>query len=472
MNYVFYDLETSGKEPCWDQILQVAAILVDKNFNVLDQFELRSKLKPGLVPSAYALKVNHSTFKNVIENNNSHFEMICKLEDKFKAWSPAYFIGYNNIAFDEEFLRNSFFKSLKDPYLTSLNRNKRSDLLGLLRTSDLFFPDKIKIPRNKETNRKVFKLDRICPENGIEHFAHDALGDVEATIEIAKRIEKKLPMMWKTCLICSEKSNVLEFLRKNRIVFFSETFFGKTMGFGGCYLANHPIYKYPIVFDLNFNPEEFIDLSIKDLKETFSLGQKFIRTIKYNKNPILLTLEQIESSSYFEKDRLNEYKKKSYLLDSNSTFKEKVIEFLMDLAQEKKINEENEGSQEDIMAEESLYKGGFPSFNDLKTKQEFLTANWQERYDLCQKFTDKRLSYFGWRLIYEEFPEALPANTKREIHDKIKFQLCSLNKEKWNTLNDFNKEIENIEKEDKTSSEYDIVEELKRIRIYLNKLYV
>ena len=35
MNYVFYDLETSGKNPCWDQILQVGAILVDKNFNNL-----------------------------------------------------------------------------------------------------------------------------------------------------------------------------------------------------------------------------------------------------------------------------------------------------------------------------------------------------------------------------------------------------------------------------------------------------
>ena len=39
MNYVFYDLETSGKNPCWDQILQVGAILVDKNFNSLDVFE-------------------------------------------------------------------------------------------------------------------------------------------------------------------------------------------------------------------------------------------------------------------------------------------------------------------------------------------------------------------------------------------------------------------------------------------------
>ena len=128
--------------------------------------------------------------------------MVCKIENKFKAWSPAVFIGYNNVAFDEEFLRNGFFKSLRDPYLTSSNRNGRSDLLGLIRTLDLFFPDKIKIPKN-EKNRKVFKLDQVSPFNEIEHFAHDALGDVKSTIEMAKKVAKKSPEIWKACLILS-----------------------------------------------------------------------------------------------------------------------------------------------------------------------------------------------------------------------------------------------------------------------------
>ena len=470
MNYVFYDLETSGKNPCWDQILQVGAILVDKNFNILDMIEMRSKLKPGLIPSAQALRVNHSTFNSVIENNNSHYEMVCKLENKFKAWSPAIFIGYNNIAFDEEFLRNSFFKSLRDPYLTSLNRNRRSDLLGLLRTLDLFFPGKIKIPKN-EKNRKVFKLDQVSPFNGIEHFAHDALGDVKATIEIAKWVAKTAPDIWKACLICSEKSKVLDFLSENLIVFFSETYFGKTTGFGGSHIANHPIYKYPVLFDLSFNPNDFLGLSVKDMKETFLSGQKFIRTIKHNKNPILLTMAQIENSSYFEKTDLKEYKKKSKLLDSSPSIKENIIELLMDLAEEKGLKEENEGSQADIMAEESLYKGGFPSLNDINIKQDFFKANWQERYNLCKKFTDKRLSYFGMRLIYEEFPDALPENTKKEINNAIKIQLSSINKEKWNTLDDFNKEIENIEKDDTNNSENDVIKELKSIHSYLNELY-
>ena len=143
----------------------------------------------------------------------------------------------------------------------------------------------------------------------------------------------------------------------------------------------------------------------------------------------------------------------------------------MDLAQEKDLQEENEGSQADIMAEESLYKGGFPSSNDIIIKQDFFKANWQERYNLCKQFNDKRLSYFGMRLIYEEFPEALPENAKSAIHNAIKIQVSSINKEKWNTLDDFNKEIENIEKEDTNNSDYNVIKDLKSIYLYLNKLY-
>ena len=75
------------------------------------------------------------------------------------------------------------------------------------------------------------------------------------------------------------------------------------------------------------------------------------------------------------------------------------------------------------------------------------------------------------RLIYEESPGVLPENTKKEIQNAIKIQLSSINKEKWNTLDDFNKEIENIEKEDTNNSENDVIRELKNIHLYLNELY-
>ena len=37
MNFIFYDLETTGRNSTWDQIIQVAAILVDKDFNEIEK---------------------------------------------------------------------------------------------------------------------------------------------------------------------------------------------------------------------------------------------------------------------------------------------------------------------------------------------------------------------------------------------------------------------------------------------------
>ena len=129
MNFVFYDLETTGRNSTWDQIIQVAAILVDKNFNELERFEDRCRLRSGLVPEPGALLVNKTSIEMLNNVNLSHYGLIKKLQDKFKKWSPAIFIGYNTISFDEEFLRKTFFKLLLEPYTTQFNGNKRAYVL-------------------------------------------------------------------------------------------------------------------------------------------------------------------------------------------------------------------------------------------------------------------------------------------------------------------------------------------------------
>ena len=38
--------------------------------------------------------------------------MLNQIEAKFKEWSPATFLGYSSINFDDEVLRKEFFKTL------------------------------------------------------------------------------------------------------------------------------------------------------------------------------------------------------------------------------------------------------------------------------------------------------------------------------------------------------------------------
>ena len=469
MDLIFYDFETTGRDPHWDQILQVGATKVSKEFRDIDSFELRCRLKPGLIPSPFALVVNNTDYKRLIKTDCSHYEMLLKLEEKFIKWSPSIFIGYNSINFDEEFLRNSLFKTLLDPYLTSRNNNNRADLLELLRTVEFFFPNTINVPVNNK-NKKTFKLDKIAPANAINHLAHDAFGDVIATKLLAQLISKRKPSFWQSFLEGSNKSTVYNVLSKEKLVFLCQTFYGKTTAISGKFILNHPVYNFPVLFDLNYDPQELVELELKDLKDIYSSGQKFLKFVKSNKGPILLKKKQVEDSWFFESININEFEKRVDVLENATSFKQNIASMLLDIAEENQQEKELSGSQEDMMAEETLYTGGFPNNKDQKLKQQFREENWSNRYNLCQQFSDKRFSYFGLRLIYEECPEVLPLSVRNKIERSVTDQLTSLNKEKWKTCDDFDKEIEIIENDSNTKSE-DFVFELKDIRNHFEEIY-
>ena len=106
MNYVFYDLETTGRSPAWDQIIQVAAIVTDEDLNIKEKFEEKCRLNFSCIPNPEAILVNKIRIQTLTKTNLSHYQLMLNLEKKFLEWSPAIFIGYNSIRFDEEFIRS------------------------------------------------------------------------------------------------------------------------------------------------------------------------------------------------------------------------------------------------------------------------------------------------------------------------------------------------------------------------------
>src|SRR5262245_41515845 len=56
--YVFYDLETTGTDTAYDQILQFGAVLTDAELNEVERFEVRCRLLPHVVPATGALLAN------------------------------------------------------------------------------------------------------------------------------------------------------------------------------------------------------------------------------------------------------------------------------------------------------------------------------------------------------------------------------------------------------------------------------
>jgi len=459
MNYVFYDYETTGRSSTWDQIIQVGAILVNDDFQKLDTaFEARCSLKPGLVPEPKALIINHTTPDMLRKTNLSHYGMMNQLMETFKKWSPAVFIGYNNISFDSEFTRKGLFKNLSDPYIEQYFEqdvgskifNKRADILGLVRSAHLYYPDCIKTPTSDKGNA-VFKLDQLAPMNGIEHGnAHDAIGDVLATIGIAKIIKDKAPNVWKASLMTASKADVDKIVQNEKLFCFNEYFYGKARPYVCTFVGFHPKYNWPQCFDLKEDPNTYFSMNIEDLKNAMKKSPKIIRSVKNNKHPVIMAPNYGERFDGYKQLGLQKLSERADLIKSNEEFKNKVLRILQDEAEEK----EDSDSQLDIEAEESIYKGGFATEPDKVIMKEFHKAEWKDKLLISDKFKDARFNYFAKRIIYEENPTVLPQDLYNEIHRKIAKQILSLNDEKWNTIpkarKDLNDEQLRLEEENDT----------------------
>jgi exodeoxyribonuclease-1 len=437
MNIVFYDLETTGRSPHWDQIIQIAAIYTDQNLNVLDKININCRLNSFCIPEPEALLVNRMPIKNILNSNLSHHQLITEVYNKFTSWSPAIFIGYNSIKFDEEFLRNALFRNLYDPYLTIKNNNLRSDLLDTARISNFFFPEKLKSLIN-ERGFPVLKLESLASINDIKNFtAHDALGDTYATLEIAKKIKEKIPSIWEKSTRGMDKITLQDEIR-SRPFCHLESFFGKTKAFCLSYIGDHPNYKWALCFDLKEDPKEVLSMSSSELSNYLSKSPKVIRNIKLNKSPILLSIDfkkTLDSYKNISNELINERDK---FIKTSTDFREKIYSYYNNSFDNNTLQ-----NQEDVFTEETIYKKFLDNYDNTLLR-EFYNCNWQDRANLIKRFKDERLIYLAELLLYEEKPELLDKKKVKKIQSHISNRLLSKNKEKWLTIYDAYKKIDDL----------------------------
>ena len=461
-NLVFYDFETCSSNVSYGQIIQAAAVLVNDDFQELDRYEGRCKLSPGIIPEAMALIVNKTTPKILKETNLSHYQMVRQMMEKFNKWKNSIFIGYNSINFDEEFLRRTLFKNLDYPYLTVTNGNERADLFGLARASHLYYPNCIKTPIS-DKNNPVFKLDKLAPMNGIKHNdAHSAISDVLATVELAKLLSKTAPNVWKASLMTTNKDKTLQII-KNELMFCTDFFYyGKSFPYVLTFVCEHPQWGYPMCFDLKLDPKYYFNLSTDQLKKELKKTPKVIRTIKHKKHPIIMNASYGMNFDHY-KELGPKLKERANLIRENKDFASRVSLVLDEEAREKKDLD----SQEDVYAEESIYKK-FTTKEDNAIMPAFHKADWKEKFLILQKFKDERLRYFGKKILYEESPESLPKEEYDSIHKEIAARVLSANKEKWNTIPRTYSEIDTLRNKFKDDKEK--LKALNEINLYIEDM--
>lgn len=209
--YLFYDIESSGLNKCFDQVVQFAAIRTDMAFNELERHEFLVKLNPDTIPAPGAVITHHVSIEqaNTGISELEAVEVIHRLLNEPGTIS----LGYNTLAFDDEFLRFSFWRNLLTPYTHQFaNQCGRMDIYPITVLYRLFKPDTILWPEKE--GKISLKLENISALNQLaEGSAHNALVDVLATVALAKKLAAEKDM-WAYCQGYFKKATDQERLNK------------------------------------------------------------------------------------------------------------------------------------------------------------------------------------------------------------------------------------------------------------------
>lgn len=415
MSFVFFDTETTGLKRGFDQILHFAAVRTDANLNEVARFEARSRLQPHVLPHPSALRTNGLSIEWLTDTNlPSHYAMVGDIRRILMSWSPAVFVGFNSIRFDEEMLRHALFQCLYPAYLTSNHRNCRADALSLVMAADAVSPAQLVVPVSEE-GRRTFRLQQLAAANGVAHArAHDAMSDVLATVGLCRMVHQRSPDLWQRFVRFSNKATVSDFVD-------AEDGFVLTEFYGG------QAYHAPVVcigvdpdqangrlcLNLNEDIGQLAAMGDGELQAHLSQHPSPIRRFRVNSAPTL--------TAFFDAPE--------HMLDGGSIghIEDQARSVKADAYLRARLVAAYVATREPYPLsphlEERIYNG-FPGSDDEGRMNAFHQASWQDRHAIVQGLVDERLRWFGLRLLYSEAPGVLPAAVKAEIERRLADQLA------------------------------------------------
>ncbi len=196
-SFYWYDLETSGTEPRWDRILQFAGLRTGPDLEPMgDEFVTYVQLPDDVLPDPEAALVTGITPQRTRQEGLTEWRALAKINALFSVPGTCV-AGYNNLRFDDEFIRHGLYRNLMDPYAREWQGgNSRWDLMDLVRAAGALRPEGIEWPRD-DNGLPVYSLSALTDANGLAHGQpHDAMSDVFATVALARLLKDRQPKLF------------------------------------------------------------------------------------------------------------------------------------------------------------------------------------------------------------------------------------------------------------------------------------
>ena len=410
--FFFYDLETSGLNPRQDRIMQFAGQRTDMNLEPIgDPYNLLVTLNDDTLPSPDALMVTGITPQKTVEEGYSEAQFARMLsEEIFTPETIA--VGFNNIRFDDEFIRHLLWRNFHDPYEWSWKDGRsRWDLLDVVRLTRALRPEGINWPlddKGEPSNR----LELITSANGIAHEnAHDALADVTALIAVTKLIKQKQPQLYDYLLKMRDKKVVQQLVNmddKKPFVYasgrYDKEFAKTTVAFPLTTSRNGGV----VVYDLRYDPTPFVELSTEELsKKIFASwedrqAEDFVKLpvkeLQYNRCPAVAPLGVLEQGDGWQKISLDlkTVQKHQHILLNHPDFAEKLRTIF-----------ENKPAFKKLPDPEAQLYDGFLNDRDRIRVEVVRNADERELADFHPEFQDERLAPLLLHYKARNFPRSL-----------------------------------------------------------------
>ena len=410
--FFFYDLETSGLNPRQDRIMQFAGQRTDMNLEPIGEpYNLLVTLNDDTLPSPDALMVTGITPQKTVEEGYTEAQFARMLgEEIFTPDTIA--VGFNNIRFDDEFVRHLLWRNFHDPYEWSWRDGRsRWDLLDVVRLTRALRPEGIKWPldaKGEPSNR----LELITSANGIAHEnAHDALADVTALIAVTKLIKQKQPQLYDYLLKMRDKKSVQQLVNvddKKPFVYasgrYDKEFAKTTVAFPLTTSRNGGV----VVYDLRYDPTPFVGLNTEELsakifasweeRQAEDFVKLPVKELQYNRCPAVAPLGVLEQGDGWQKISLDletVQKHQNILLD-NPDFAKKLRSIF-----------ENKPAFKKLPDPEAQLYDGFLNDRDRLRVEAVRNADERELADFHPEFQDERLAPLLLHYKARNFPRSL-----------------------------------------------------------------
>jgi exodeoxyribonuclease-1 len=413
-SYLFYDIETTGLNKAFDQILQFAAIRTDAELNEIDRFNMKVKLRPDVIPSPQAIITNRIS---VAESASGlcEYEAVRRIHRLLNE-PGTISLGYNTLGFDDEFLRFSFHRNLLAPYTHQYHNGcRRMDLLPIAIAYWLYKRDVLTWP---DVNGKPsLKLEHLCLANQlIAGQPHEAMADVEATVELARRFssEKK---MWLYLQGYFEKET--DSLRIGELPTSFQSAAGEhRLGLMiGSEYGSQQNYQVPVLFigtSIPYpNQTLWLRLDLPSLRET--VGETidtntWVIRKRYGEPGLLLPpLERYWK--HLGTERTGIVAENLSWLQSNAEFFQNIISYHRKYRYPFIPN---------IDPDAALYQIGFFTRADEKLCRKFHKTSADKKSGLIHQFVSAEARTLAVRLIGRNYPEALPPTLEKEFDAYMK----------------------------------------------------